>query len=1732
MQQALEQPLISAIKNDDHEALIECLNTATDVEKMNAALFAAYSDKITLLEPLIASGANINQADRGGVTCLHWAVCRHNLPMMKLLLQHGAAHQADKEGNTPADYAEENGYTDAFNLLVQHFLISPIKPHDQDESINDDIVLEEIDVAQVGSKQQISAKTLKLLLEFQIKKSDMDLVGIELKDIEHATNPSLLGKLLRLVVSSSLTKTLLQWPFLSKSNIPWFERPITSNTLTDSIVSESDEGRLSTFAEEMIETEALSQEETEDKDKEPLIQEADNTDHPIRTLSLQTDNSIDTLPEMRESYSCSMPILTSSAVLLGSNHSVRNVAGISAFHETTQQFIDGLWSGFLSSLLIHAIYNFYQYPEEREGADLWNVLGFGSIVNMFCIRSVDFFRDALCFGGAKQGYEEVLAASLDSPYIWPFLAGIPVLFGVINGIRAARDTKALKTSDVRSLIQTLKRYKAGFWADNLGWIFSAAIPDLFPPAALFYVLPQPAIKRALEKITFTVIWDGRLSHKDRLNLSQNLNRFAGHRSQLTQMKALSMRADIVQGIDIDHLALLKSEGVDQENIKTLILIKTQAFQQLQFLASHYNLPPRHDLHPVPKSVWRPLARYIYANYLLWNLGHPQQWFLQPLFFAQKLIKLYFTLMFYKAIFDGVIDIINRYVDEKKCLASGKKWAWINQFENYTCGICADLPVDLRAIDSVRNCFQSYLKTPREWKNWLEVLHRFNASGKQNYLNNFDLSNQKKIIQQGKLPDLLQMLKPKMPDVGELYLNKNQLTIRDTEAIANFIQNSSLQLLSFRDSTIANGGIFLLASAIRSINFNVHSYYSNIVLDFSGIRITPLEAADLVNALALSSKNSHLDLILDSTGLGDAGIQAMMPGLLNSRFLALYLNVANCNITAEGCAHLATQLLQSQTLIYLALSLDNNPIGPTCAEALAKLFLNKKNLGGYLSLKNSFIGDSGIRALATALQNSSLEHLSLSNHNASEESIFMLINALSHSHLKAFHYTDHCSNVNLNTSVLIPQLASALNLSKIYDFGWNNPNNPGWSDKEIVDFSNFIAQGIINLYALDLSYNDIGPKGMAALARALRKNNNKISNLYLQHNKAGSGVAELAENLITTNRPFRLSLSNNHITTSDINVLLRRLSGLKPFNYLFGTDFYLAGNPIGDEGAINLVSAMRFSYLESPYHNFYTLDISQTNISSQGARSIAYALIKQKHTLWIDSINPSKSNALARAKAATRLRILNLVGNPIGNEGASALCDVLPYALVNLTYTDANTIAWENCGFISSANSLHPAWPYLLLIRTYTALRQSIATRLLTQFNPSKVSKANPEKKPHYSNENSHAIAASDVPSPIKHIPTMVSIFDASDYVGNRNFIVNLNTHQLQENCVDGQAIPISKGTIGVRGSRVSNNVLIGGDNSLLDVSKSQGTNFLQAGNNNQLRLGFFSKDYILVKENQGTVQIEGFDSKDTLHIVSEQTVYGETSADICHNENLADEFYGSHPEDSNVAIIQLKGTTVKLIDTRCEEIENNIHINDPEAVEAAFTEVMGASDNTSSMLYTSLLGICDTFLHSVNQSAWLTAIPAFASEVLYRSGGYTRAEVEKLAEEIQTLLLTSFANSPHAMTASLLARCLATRLTHSPQIISTLAMGAGIVTSVVSSVLTTNASFGWIALQTGVALMGSVAGSLGVQKLPDVGRWGFNQATRVTGYLGSRMGFWQQAATDTDHYENVYDPNPLEVRLG
>lgn len=198
---------------------------------------------------------------------------------------------------------------------------------------------------------------------------------------------------------------------------------------------------------------------------------------------------------------------------------------------------------------------------------------------------------------------------------------------------------------------------------------------------------------------------------------------------------------------------------------------------------------------------------------------------------------------------------------------------------------------------------------------------------------------------------------------------------------------------------------------------------------------------------------------------------------------------------------------------------------------------------------------------------------------------------------------------------------------------------------------------------------------------------------------------------------------------------------------------------------------------------------------------------------------------------------------------------------------------------------------------------------------------------------------------------------------------------------------------------------------------------------------------------------------------------------------------------------------------RCEEIENNIRINNETAVHEAQMEVMNSDEATHSILYNSLLGICETFLNSVKKSALLTALPKFVTEMLYRVGGIPRHEAEASGREMQLIVTVSISDSNTAITASFLASWLTSRLTKSPQIISMASMGASIVTSVVETLWAQDASLSWIALQMGVAMVGVNLGNALVEKAENVVcelfSWGWNKANAMQHSAKNYFGFWQ-----------------------
>jgi NLR family CARD domain-containing protein 3 len=227
----------------------------------------------------------------------------------------------------------------------------------------------------------------------------------------------------------------------------------------------------------------------------------------------------------------------------------------------------------------------------------------------------------------------------------------------------------------------------------------------------------------------------------------------------------------------------------------------------------------------------------------------------------------------------------------------------------------------------------------------------------------------------------------------------------------------------------------------------------------------------------------------------------------------------------------------------------------------------------LVLWHNHIGDEGAMALAEALKvDSTLEVLFLANNNIGEKGATALAEALKHH-----------SSLQILWKVL-PHKVLGIDVAH----GLWEAHNEAWRTSS-------------KLQQLELNMNNIGDKGVAALAGAL-KTNSTLKGLWLARNNIGvEGATAMAEAL-TCNSKLQglwfLSLSHNIIRDKGAKVLakaLKRNSTLQELN--------LDDNNIGKEGAKSLVDALK--------HNstLRELDLDDNNISNALDNQITRLLSK-------------------------------------------------------------------------------------------------------------------------------------------------------------------------------------------------------------------------------------------------------------------------------------------------------------------------------------------------------------------------------------------------------------------------------------------------------------------------------------------------------------------------------------------
>ena len=78
------------------------------------------AEDLSLLQAMLAHGANVNAKTAGNLTALHFALIRQRVYTVQLLLRHGADVNAqDDYGHTPLMWAVKQGMADVVPLLLE-----------------------------------------------------------------------------------------------------------------------------------------------------------------------------------------------------------------------------------------------------------------------------------------------------------------------------------------------------------------------------------------------------------------------------------------------------------------------------------------------------------------------------------------------------------------------------------------------------------------------------------------------------------------------------------------------------------------------------------------------------------------------------------------------------------------------------------------------------------------------------------------------------------------------------------------------------------------------------------------------------------------------------------------------------------------------------------------------------------------------------------------------------------------------------------------------------------------------------------------------------------------------------------------------------------------------------------------------------------------------------------------------------------------------------------------------------------------------------------------------------------------------------------------------------------------------------------------------------------------------------------------------------------------------------
>ncbi|XP_051763960.1 NACHT, LRR and PYD domains-containing protein 12-like isoform X33 [Ctenopharyngodon idella] len=468
-----------------------------------------------------------------------------------------------------------------------------------------------------------------------------------------------------------------------------------------------------------------------------------------------------------------------------------------------------------------------------------------------------------------------------------------------------------------------------------------------------------------------------------------------------------------------------------------------------------------------------------------------------------------------------------------------------------------------------------------------------------------------------------------------------ITAEGCAALASALRsNSLLRELDLTGNIIGGGGLTLLSDGLKDPHCKLEKLW------LSQCNITDEGCAALASALR---SNSHLrELNLSGNIIGDGGLTLLSDGLKDPHCKLEKLRLEDCNITAEGCAALASALRSNSHL--RELDLTDNIIGGGGLTLLSDGLKDPHCKLEKLRLEDCNITAEGCAALASALRsNSHLRELDLTDNIIGGGGLTLLSDGLKDPHCKLEKLRlEDCNITAEGCAALASALRSNSHLREL-DLTDNIIGGGG-----LTLLSDGLKDPHCKLEKLRLSYCNITAEGCAALASALRSNSH-LRELDLTDNIiGGGGLTLLSDGLKDPHCKLeKLRLSYCNITAEGCAVLasaLRSNSHLRELN--------LTDNIIGD-GGLTLLS----DGLKDPHCKLEKLRLSYCNITAEGCAVLASALRSNSH-----------------------LRELNLTDNIIGDGGLTLLSDGLkdPHCKLEKLRLSCCNITAEGCAVLASA----------------------------------------------------------------------------------------------------------------------------------------------------------------------------------------------------------------------------------------------------------------------------------------------------------------------------------------------------------------------------------------------------------------------------------------------------------------